>query len=134
MNVSVDLEGQRYVIAHANGTTCHGFENVLRDAVAMAERMNAHDRNINCPVPTRTHWGTMGMYRNYQRLLGIWRDHPVSKKTWYDPRTNTKASKILEGAIGTGKILRVFYGDPETGRDWGEENDVTGFISRSGGA
>jgi len=29
--------------------------------------------------------------------------------------------------------LRLFLGDPETGRDWGEEYDVIGYIGRSGG-
>src|SRR5580704_12602052 len=31
------------------------------------------------------------------------------------------------------KRVRIYLGDPETGRDWGEENDVTGFIGRSTG-
>jgi hypothetical protein len=31
------------------------------------------------------------------------------------------------------KRIRIFLGDPETGHDWGEENDVTGFIGRSTG-
>ena len=29
--------------------------------------------------------------------------------------------------------IRVWYGDPETGRAWLEENDVTGYIGRSTG-
>ena len=29
--------------------------------------------------------------------------------------------------------IRIFLGNPKTGRDWGEENDVTGYVGRSGG-
>ncbi len=29
--------------------------------------------------------------------------------------------------------IRVFYGDPDTGRSWHEENDVAGMIGRSMG-
>jgi hypothetical protein len=29
--------------------------------------------------------------------------------------------------------VRLFLGDPTTGRDWGEENDVTGYVGRSTG-
>lgn len=32
------------------------------------------------------------------------------------------------------QILRLFYGDPETGRDWMEEADVIGEVGRSTGA
>lgn len=29
--------------------------------------------------------------------------------------------------------IRLFLGDPKTGRDWGEENDVIGYVARSTG-
>lgn len=32
-----------------------------------------------------------------------------------------------------GSRVRLFYGDKQTGRDWGEENDVTGRVGRTGG-
>jgi len=42
-------------------------------------------------------------------------------------------SKLLNELVHTGKQVRLFYGDKETGRDWGEENYVTGTIGRSTG-
>lgn len=41
--------------------------------------------------------------------------------------------RILEDARTSGRILRIHYGDRLTGRDWLEENDVQGRISRSTG-
>jgi hypothetical protein len=34
---------------------------------------------------------------------------------------------------GLPKRVRLYYGDRATGRDWGEENDVTGYVGRSMG-
>ena len=42
-------------------------------------------------------------------------------------------NEILESLVHTNKRVRLFYGDKETGRDWGEENYVTGTIGRSTG-
>lgn len=39
----------------------------------------------------------------------------------------------LAALAGTDRRVRLFLGDPETGRDWGEENDVTGYVGRSTG-
>lgn len=48
--------------------------------------------------------------------------------------------RVLEEAIKAYRtkseeatILRVFYGDPQTGRDWCEENDTVGFVGRTVG-
>lgn len=51
----------------------------------------------------------------------------------FHERTPQAVRNILEAARSSGGRLRVFYGDTGTGRDWGEENDVTGYIGRSTG-
>jgi hypothetical protein len=58
--------------------------------------------------------------------------------TTYDNRTPMAVVKVLDRAIASWQSgrplrLRIFLGDPETGRDWGEENDVIGYIGRSNG-
>jgi hypothetical protein len=53
--------------------------------------------------------------------------------THYDEGTPPDVIRVLEEARITGDRLRLFYGDKDTDRDWGEENDVTGYISRSTG-
>jgi hypothetical protein len=44
-----------------------------------------------------------------------------------------RVESILDRYRGTGTRIRLYLGDPSTGRDWGEENDVTGYIGRSAG-
>ena len=46
---------------------------------------------------------------------------------------NPVVVEILERCRLNGDRIRVFYGDTETGRDWGEENDVIGYVGRSTG-
>lgn len=56
--------------------------------------------------------------------------------THYDDRTPEAAARVLESArlSNRGTRVRVFLGDTATGKDWGEENDVTGYVGRSTGS
>ena len=51
----------------------------------------------------------------------------------YDVRTPDKVVSVLEMARRTGKRIRIFYGDSETGRDWYEESYTMGYVGKSGG-
>ena len=53
--------------------------------------------------------------------------------TDYDNRTPEEVANILESSRLLQHRIHIFYGDRETGRDWGEENDVTGYVGRSTG-
>jgi hypothetical protein len=57
----------------------------------------------------------------------------MSDETYYDPRTPPEVRAVLERVRGTGERVRLFLGDPDTGRDWNEEHDVAGRIGRSTG-
>lgn len=67
-------------------------------------------------------------------------------ETEYKQGTPEKVKQWLENIMHTDRRVRFFYGDteredfervhgrkPEPGKDWGEENDVTGRIGRSTG-
>jgi hypothetical protein len=53
--------------------------------------------------------------------------------TTYKDDTPQEVVEALERARNTGKRIRLFYGDSETGRDWQEEWSVTGTVGRSTG-
>ena len=53
--------------------------------------------------------------------------------TDYDDRTPEAVASILESSRLLKHRIRIFYGDRETGRDWGEENDTMGYVGRSTG-
>ena len=54
--------------------------------------------------------------------------------TFYKKGTPQDVINALENARNNRTIVKIFYGDPETGRDWHEENDTTGTIGRSTGS
>lgn len=53
--------------------------------------------------------------------------------TTYDDATLPEIVQILESARAAGNRLRIHYGDPETGHDWGDTYDVAGTVGRSTG-
>lgn len=53
--------------------------------------------------------------------------------TFYHDTTPPEVVAALDGAMRSRARVRIFYGDRATGRDWLEENDVTGTVGRSGG-
>lgn len=60
-------------------------------------------------------------------------DTQVVGGTSYPKATPRKVISILESARKQEHILRLFFGNAETGRDCGEENYVVGYIGRSCG-
>lgn len=61
-------------------------------------------------------------------------EYKVVNGTSFDARTPDQVIRTLLQYMGTGQRIRVFYGDPKTGRDWGEEWGTMGYIGRSGGS
>ncbi|ABD72009.1 conserved hypothetical protein (plasmid) [Rhodoferax ferrireducens T118] len=143
MNITINKERRLYVIGTGGGFSCFGFDNCYRDAVAMASQMNALrsvNNGLEYVAPTIDEIGTMACYEAYEHLASHFAKHPASKKTWFIPGTASRVKTILEDArkdaycnANRASILRLFFGDTETGRDSCEENDTVGFIGRSTG-
>jgi len=62
-------------------------------------------------------------------------DYKIVNGTAYHASTPDAVVTILEDALRCHKTYRLLFcfGDADTGRDWGEENDTTGYIGRSTG-
>ena len=60
--------------------------------------------------------------------------YQVVNGTSYHEDTPQRVVNILENLRHNGSRLRIHYGDTDTGRDWMDENDVTGYVGRSGGS
>jgi hypothetical protein len=60
---------------------------------------------------------------NYKRVGGI----------YYHTDTPDAVVRALEQARSSSQRVRLYYGDAETGRDWLEESDVTGYVRNSVG-
>lgn len=62
--------------------------------------------------------------------------HSCTTKTFHKYLTPKKLRLLIESLIKGDKEevkVRIFYGDPYTGEDWCEENDVAGVIRRTNG-
>jgi len=57
--------------------------------------------------------------------------YQVLNGTYYDRRTPRAVVEALERVRQNHQQIRLYYGEPETGLDWNEENDVEGHIGRS---
>lgn len=53
--------------------------------------------------------------------------------TFYHSQTCPQVVALLEKARSERHIVRLYYGDASTGKDWLEEQDVRGVVSRSVG-
>lgn len=53
--------------------------------------------------------------------------------TAYQKETPDEVIRVLENARKSGKKIKIYYGDKETGRDWLEEYDTVGTVGRSTG-
>jgi hypothetical protein len=77
----------------------------------------------------------IGQMAQYNQYLEAEQAYIATKPqdTFYSAETPVKVRALLEAYRKTGAKVRVFMGDPVTGRDWLEENDVIGKIGRSMG-
>jgi hypothetical protein len=131
--VSINAKQRLFVLNSGDGVTCMGFDHCFETAAQLA-------RALSVQGPSESQRGTIACYQQYLSLVGQYGKSPVSKRTWYPDGTPPKVRSVIEAARASytdyhaqGTVLRLFYGDPETGRDWAEQNDVIGFIGRSSG-
>jgi len=66
---------------------------------------------------------------NYTPYESEW----MGKHTYYHTDTPQAVKDKLEFYLKSGHRIRLFYGDAVTGRDWMEEYDTMGTVSRSTG-
>jgi hypothetical protein len=58
----------------------------------------------------------------------------IKNGTTYHEDTPKQIVDALEQARRRGDLVRLFYGDTDTGKAWAEEYDVTGTVGRSTGS
>lgn len=107
-----------------------------RQAVAIsletARRSGGGARGVVGPNPNRA--GRVGDVHEWIGPTGVhFRDVLSPSGTFYHDTTPPEIVSALDHAMKTKSRVRVFYGDRATGRDWLEENDVTGTVGRSTG-
>ncbi|MBL8511014.1 MAG: hypothetical protein JNM52_05145 [Betaproteobacteria bacterium] len=140
MQIIIHQNERLYGLSHSAGYSFLGFDHCYQETCELVRRLNAHlpaamRRNKKrYAEPDAAKIGTHDAYTYYQNLVKHYADNAAAnRQTWLEPGTDPKVGRILEGLRLKRHIVRLFLGDPQTGRDWCEENDVVGFIGRTGG-
>lgn len=123
---SVNPDTKMYTIREGSGYSCLGFD-------VCEKRTRAYIEAIGAAVPEPMPYGSSEAYLLYCQMERAFCNHPAHHQTFYEPGTPEQVKRVLEDARVNHTRIRVFYGDQETGRDWNEENDVTGTVARTMG-
>lgn len=131
MNISINNDQKLYVLKFEGGVSAIGFETVYAYAKELAYRVSRLV-GVEVPSPSKESIGTLQLYRDY---LGLLESYGKLKddQTWFDHRTSVPVQNALELSRLNGNEIRVFYGDTSSGKDWLEESDIAGRVSRSTG-
>ena len=123
--VSINAEQRLFVLKSGPGFSCLGFDVVFK-------RLLQYANLLSRPAPNPADVGKMEQYAEY---LTAEREYISTKPqdTLFDPDTPVKVQAFLEAYRKTNSKVRIFLGNPETGKDWLEEFDVYGRIGRSMG-
>ena len=123
--LTINAERRLFVLPSGSGYSCLGFDVVFK-------RLRQFHQMLGLPAPQAADIGTMSQYRDYRMAESAY----IATKpqaTLFDPDTPAAVQTLLESYRALGGRVRLFFGDPETGRDHLEEHDVVGRVSRSMG-
>jgi len=124
--VTPNIDQRLFVLNTGGGFSCLGFDVVFK-------RLKQYAEFLGLPQPAEADIGQMHQYEAYRTAeSAVCQKQP--SQTWFDPETDPQVKSVLEQYRLSRKKIRVFLGSTQTGRDWCEEYDVVGRISRSTGA
>lgn len=126
MEISVNQNQSLFVLHFAGGCTTIGFDNVFKTLAKIVQRLG-----LSIPVREEEK-GTIAQYTLYREAIDAYAVARLNE-TCHHPDALPAVCKVIDRCITNGTRVRLFYGDTDTGRDWGEENDVLGTIGRSAG-
>ena len=127
--VSINAAQQRYVIECGEGYTCLGFANARDHANQIASKLSRANLAF-----TDEDYATLAGYDKYLKAIQAWSQSPLTRTTYFDPGTDSKAARVLESCRTHERKVRLILGDTSTGEPWLEEHDVIGRIGRSTGS
>lgn len=130
-DITVNEAQELFVIPAGDGLSCLGFENCFQQARQLMARLGQAAAHLGAVREQEK--GKLVQYVQYRELLRIARKQGGFEETWFSPGTPAPVREILERYRKSGQRIRLYYGDPETGRDWLEEYDTIGQVGRSTG-
>lgn len=126
MEISVNNDQGLFVLNFDGGCTTMGFDKVFKTLAKIVQHLG-----LSMPVREEEK-GTLSQYALYREAIDAYTAAHLNE-TWHHPDALPAVCKVIDRCLNNGTRVRLFYGDTETGRDWGEENDVLGTIGRTTG-
>lgn len=123
---SINTEQQLYVLSKGQGVSCWGFKNAFEETELLAERLGYPQL-----APNRNDFGSLSVLDKHAELIRRAADRKLG--TWYRKGTPDKVQRVLDRLIASEQVVRIFYGDPATGRSSMDEFDMIGTVERSAG-
>ena len=127
MEVTINQKQQLYVFNNENGVSCWGFKNAFEETMLLAQRLSRPELN-----PSDAEFGALTVLDKHRALVDIART-AGDLGTWFRASTPNKVKRIINRLIHTDEVVRLFYGDPNTGKMDVTEFEILGTIGRSGG-
>jgi len=127
MEVTINQAQQIYVFKHAEGTSCWGFKNAFEETTLLAERLAQPGL-----TPCESEFGSLDVLDKHRRLIEL-AGKAADLGTWFRASTPEKLKRTLNRLIHSEEVVRVFYGDPVTGKMDITDFEVLGRVGRSGG-
>lgn len=127
MNITINTEQSQYVKTFVEGCTTWGFQNAFDETALLAERLGHPEL-----APFMADYGTEEVLKKYAKLIKLAAKDP-RLGTWFKKGTPDAVKKVIDRLIHTGEKVRVFYGDPKTGKSTLDEFDMIGSLARSTG-
>jgi len=128
MDVFINQEQGLFVESDNGGYSCLGFDVVFKHLKELVARIG---EQIVGPV-IESAKGTIEQYEQYCRAVSAYAKSGDTN-TWFGYDTPKEVRTVLERCRKDGSVVRIFYGDTATGRDWLDECDTIGRIGRSNG-
>ncbi len=127
--ISINEEQRLYVISGAGGVSCFGFDQAHDHTNQIADLLHRPDLAFR----PEDH-AAMSGYDRYLRAVDAWSRSALAKRTWFDPGTDPRVARVLEDCRRRELLIRLVFGDTETGASWLDEHDVVGRVGRSTGS
>lgn len=123
----VDDTGSQYVLKCSDG-------GIRWTSFADAEAHAAHIAKVlgqSALAFAEADFGQLSGYVKYLSAIEAWRSSPMATQTYYDPGTPHEVIAAFERYRRSDAVLRVFYGDPVTGRDFCFAHSTCGRVTRT---
>lgn len=127
MNTTINTEQSLYVKTFVEGCSTWGFQNAFDETALLAERLGHPEL-----APFMAEYGTEEVLKKHAKLIKL-AATDSRLGTWFKKDTSDAVKKVIDRLIHTGEAVRVFYGDPATGKSSMDEFDMIGEVGRSTG-